>query len=111
LAHEILHRQDDQVSPIKEQRQAKEIDAETVSFIVLKHYGYESKSAPQYLALWRATGEDMKKRRNEIAKAVKIVIDNINKQMGKREAQDDEATATTALAHWLLSGLKLSIGR
>jgi hypothetical protein len=107
LAHEILHREDDQVTPIKEQRQAKEIDAETTAYIVLKHYGYESKSAPQYLALWRATGEDMKKRRMHVAKATKIIIDNINKYMGKMEMEDNEALATTALTHWLMSGLKL----
>lgn len=107
LAHEILHREEDQVTPIREERKAKEIDAETVSYIVLKHYGYESKSAPQYLALWRATGEDMKKRRNQVAKAVKIIIDNVNKQMGKIEAPD-EAVATTAMAHWLLSTCKFA---
>jgi len=110
LAHEILHREEDQVTPIKEERQAKEIDAETVSYIVLKHYGYESKSAPQYLALWRATGEDMKRRRNQVAKAVKIIIDNVNKQMGKVEMPEEESAATPVLAHWLLSGLRFSVG-
>jgi len=107
LAHEILHREDDQVTPVREERQVKEIDAETVSYIVMKHYGYETKTAPQYLALWRATGESMKNRRNHVAKAVKIIIDSINKQMGQIEAE--EPLETTALtAHWLLSTCSFS---
>lgn len=81
MAHEILHRQEDQTTPIKESRRNKEVDAETTAYIVLKHYGYESKDAPNYIALWRATGETVRERRNNIAKAVKIIIAGIDKEM------------------------------
>lgn len=96
IAHEILHRKEDQVSRTEETRQVKELDAETVAYIVLKHYGYESKSAPQYLALWRATGEQIKKRRDNIAKAVKIIIDGVNSEIEKVETEVGEEEFTTA---------------
>jgi hypothetical protein len=90
-----------------EERNVKEIDAEATSYIVLKHYGYESKSAPQYLALWKATSKDLKDRRNNIAAAVTIIINNIDMEIGKTKEQDAVPVAS-ALTRWLLSNCKFS---
>lgn len=98
MAHEILHRQDDQKTPIKESRQNKEIDAETTAYIVLKHYGYDSKDAPNYLALWKGTGDLVRARRNNISKAVKIIIDGIDKEMGNVIKFEDEGAPEAAPA-------------
>lgn len=101
MAHEVLHRQEDQKTPVRnESRQSKEIDAETVAYIVLKHYGYESKDAPNYIALWKGTGELVRARRNNISKAVKIIVDGIDKEMGNvikfEDAEAPEAAAPEA---------------
>lgn len=117
MAHEILHRQDDQKTPIKESKQNKEIDAETAAYIVLKHYGYESKDAPNYLALWRGTGDLVRARRNNISKAVKIIVDGIDKEMGNVIKFDEEnaAEAPPAAAQkitpasWVRSHCKFAI--
>jgi len=114
MAHEILHRQDDQKTPIKESKQNKEIDAETTAYIVLKHYGYDSKDAPNYLALWKGTGELVRARRNNISKAVKIIIDGIDKEMGnviKFEDEGSQEPATAPMitpASWIRSNCKFA---
>ena len=49
LAHELLHNKEDR---IKLSREIKEMEAEAVSFIVMKHYDIEIKS-DKYLALYK----------------------------------------------------------
>lgn len=87
-AHEILHwvekegAKGEKMRPDKqESRQSKEIDAEATAYIVLKHYGFETVDAPKYLALWKAKGEDIKARRDNIRKAVSIIIDGIDSKI------------------------------
>jgi len=85
-AHEVLHwevKEGKKVRPAgkPESRQSKEIDAETTSYIVLKHYGFDSPDAPSYLALWKAKGEDIKKRREQISKAVEAIVDGIDSEV------------------------------
>ena len=93
-AHEILHWEvsadGKKVRPAgpPEARQAKEIDAETTAYIVLKHYGFETKSAPQYLALWRAKGEDIKARRENIRKSVEKIIDGIDSKIKQNTIEE-----------------------
>lgn len=110
MAHEFLHREDDQKTPVRdESRQSKEIDAETTAYIVLNHYGYESKDAPNYLALWRGTGEGIKKRRDNIVKAVRLVITGIDKEMGNviQNEGDTPVPANQATA-WVRANCKFA---
>lgn len=108
MAHEILHRKEDQKAPIPGSKQGKEIDAETTAYIVLKHYGYESKDAPNYLALWRATGEDVRKRRAGISQAVNIIISGIDKEMGKVIQFEDEAQPAMNPVAWVRGTCKFA---
>jgi len=86
-AHEVLHwveaKDGKKSRPAgqPESRQSKEIDAETTAYIVLKHYGFESKDAPNYLALWKAKGEDIKARRENIRKSVQAIIEGIDSKI------------------------------
>ena len=95
-AHEILHWIQSDTGKTKvrpsgqpESRQVKEIDAETTAYIVLQHYGFETTSAPDYLALWKAKGEDIKARRDNIRKAVVEIIDGIEASMKTTELTED----------------------
>jgi hypothetical protein len=103
-AHEILHWIETKTGkerPDKaEGRKEKEIDAETTAYIVLAHYGFETKDTPNYLALWRAGGKDVKSRRDSISKAVKTIVEGIDKNMAKtvHETEDvPEAAPETVL--------------
>lgn len=90
LAHELLHH--DKTVAKDSSRQEKEIDAESTSFIVLNHFGFETKDAPRYLALWRATGQQVKERAQQISNAAKIIINGIKKNMETVELElgDDQ---------------------
>jgi len=75
IAHELLHWQD--LEEKKSTRKEKEIDAETTSYIVLKHFGFETKDTSNYLALWGAKGDDIRSRRRNIQKAAMQIINGI----------------------------------
>lgn len=86
LAHEVLHQTEEGKKQRQEiSRQDREVDAESTAYIVLNHYGFETKDSPSYLALWKAKGEDIKKRRENIAKAVRTIIHGIDKKMSQVE--------------------------
>jgi hypothetical protein len=107
-AHEVLHWE--KGTRAKESlnvtRQQREIDAETTAFIVLQHYGFETKDTPNYLALWKAKGEDVRRRRESISKAVKMIIDGIDKSMSGMKVEEAPVEDVTAKKKHLI--LKIS---
>ncbi len=90
VAHELLHWKE------KEGKQSssrdKEIDAETTAYIVLKHFGMETQDTSNYLALWRATGEDVRARRKNIQKAAMEIINGIRSKTEQVEPEDESET-------------------
>ena len=93
VAHELLHWKDQEGK--LGTRQQKEIDAETTAYIVLKHFGFETKDTSNYLALWRATGEDIKARRRHIQKAAMEIINGIREKVETQPVEGDEETSDT----------------
>lgn len=83
LAHEILHWESKTERALLS-KQVKEIDAESTAYIVLKHYGFTTKESPNYIALFRGSGKDVKARREAIQKAVTTIITGIDKNMKAR---------------------------
>ena len=81
LAHEILHQNIDRDERMRSTRAQKEHDAESTAYVVLNYYGFETKDAARYLALWKADKESIKLRADHIQKAAKQIIEGINKQM------------------------------
>ena len=82
LAHEILHW--GEKSQVRNKK-LEEVDAESTAYVVLKHYGFESKDSPTYLALlFKGKGKDVKSRREAIQKAVTTIITGIDKSMKAR---------------------------
>jgi hypothetical protein len=96
-AHELLHWMETERGYIHSDkivgRKEKEIDAETTAYVVLHHFGFESKSAPNYLALWQAKSEDIRQRKSEIQKAASEIITGIKVHMANRplELSPEEA--------------------
>ena len=85
VAHELLHWKDPDGK--NSTSQEKEIDAETSAYIVLRHFGLETKDTSNYLALWRAKGDDVRARRKNIQKAAMEIINGIK---GKVEPDPSE---------------------
>lgn len=88
VAHEILHWKDKEGK--LSTRQQKEIDAETTAYIVLKHFGFETQDTSNYLALWRATGEDVRSRRRNIQKAAMEIINGIRSKTEQPDVESEE---------------------
>ena len=81
LAHELLHWEkkspfyiDD---PSTKSREMKELQAESVSYAVLKYYELPVEQHPTYLALWKANKDKVMANLNVIVKCAKYIIDGV----------------------------------
>ncbi len=79
IAHELLHWNPD--TRLGFTKQDKEIDAESVAYIVMRHFGFEADYSANYLAFHKATSKEMRQRKDFIAKAVKEIITGIRKEV------------------------------
>ena len=95
-AHEVLHWENGKGKGVRNQmgkqdgRMAKEIDAESTAYIVLQHYGFETTDTPNYLAIWKATGEDILARRQNISESVRMIIKGIDDKVKNVELAQNE---------------------
>ena len=58
-----------------------ELQAESVSYVVCKHYKLPTEHQPTYLALWKADRDKIKKNLDIITKVSMFIIDGIDKYM------------------------------
>jgi hypothetical protein len=91
MAHELLHWRDksifhipddndDLMKMIKGDREMKELQAESVSYVVMKHYDLPVSHHPTYLVLWKANKEKIMKNMQIITKCAKFIIEGIDSQ-------------------------------
>jgi hypothetical protein len=75
LTHEILH-------PVEKRKELsseiKELQAEGVTYLVLKHYGLPTEHAEIYLALWEKDPENIKQNEEIIRDTAKMFIEYID---------------------------------
>jgi antirestriction protein ArdC len=92
LAHEILHKQNRNETT----RQQRELEAESVSYAVLAHYGIHTESR-FYLASYDVTAEMLAASFQAISQAAKHIISTIddNKKKGE-DADESSAPSPTA---------------
>lgn len=90
-AHEILHWLESKSSELasKSSRKEMEIDAETTAAIVSNYFGFETLDAPNYLALWRASGKDIIERKQNVHKSSKLIIEGIQSKIKEVEIELD----------------------
>jgi hypothetical protein len=82
LAHELLHWKtkspfyidDDTVNT----REMKELQAESVSYAIMKYFELPVTQHPTYLVLWKANKEKIMKNLNIIVKCSKFIIDGVD---------------------------------
>lgn len=81
MAHELMHWRDKSIYYIgDEHRQNKallELQAESVSYVVLKHFDIPVTNHPTYLALWKANSELIHKNLEVISKVSQFIVEQI----------------------------------
>lgn len=75
IAHELMHR--DENSPVESC--LRELEAESVAYIVCNHFGLEISSSPNYIALHGADSEMIKGHLERIRKTAMEVIGEVEK--------------------------------
>jgi len=82
LAHELLHWKKSSPfysdDPETKGRDVKELQAESVSYIVLKHYGLPVNHHPTYLVLWKANKDKIMKNMKIITSCAKYIINGVD---------------------------------
>jgi len=83
LAHELMHWKKSslfyQGDEVKFSKAMKELQAESVAYIVMKHYELPVQHQPTYLALWKANKESILGNIRVISEVSKFIIDEIEK--------------------------------
>jgi hypothetical protein len=92
IAHELMHWKKSSIYFIdngegKEKNQLQELQAESVSYVVLKHYGIPVAHHATYLVLWKANKERIQNNLEIISKVSQFIIDKIDKQVSSTEKQ------------------------
>jgi hypothetical protein len=89
IAHELMHWKKSSIYFIdngegKAKNELQELQAESVSYVVLKHYGIPVEHHATYLALWKANKERIQKNLESISKVSQFIIDKIDAQVDNR---------------------------
>jgi hypothetical protein len=85
IAHELMHWKKSSIYYIdngegKEKNELVELQAESVSYVVLKHYDLPVKHHSTYLALWKANKEKIQNNLEIISKVSEFIINMIDKE-------------------------------
>jgi hypothetical protein len=93
LAHELMHWKKSSIfyqgDEVKYDGAMKELQAESVAYIVMKHYGLPAQHQTTYLALWKANKEKILANMKVISDVAKFIIDEIDKVAGQSSAPEE----------------------
>lgn len=86
MAHELIHWRKSSIYFIdngsgKQKRELQELQAESVSYTVLKHYGIPVSHHATYLALWKANKDRIMNNLEIISKVSQFIINKIDAQI------------------------------
>ena len=99
IAHELMHWKSSSIyyqgDETKYDAAIKELQAESVSYIVLKHYGLPVTHHTTYLALWKANKEKIQKNLEVISKVGEFIIKKIDAEVAL-EGKSTEQPAVEA---------------
>jgi antirestriction protein ArdC len=91
LAHELLHKRDKQPDAVNKNRQQRELEAEAIAYVVMRHFGIEH-VACNYLATYKIDSTQLKQSLQTISATAKFLIAAIDPQLN----QNQEAAADAA---------------
>ena len=87
IAHELMHWKSSSIyyqgDETKYNAAIKELQAESVSYVVLKHYGIPVSHHTTYLALWKANKEKIQKNLEVISKVAEFIIKKIDEEVAR----------------------------
>jgi hypothetical protein len=84
LAHELLHKST--LAILVMSRDLKELQAESVAYVVARHFGLEPAGSPNYLALWGAQGKDVRATLSTIQHCAAQIIGAVEGQAPEGQA-------------------------
>jgi hypothetical protein len=94
LAHELMHWKKSSIyyqgDEVKYNSAIKELQAESVAYIVMKHYDLPVQHQPTYLALWKANKEKILENIKVISNVAKFIIDEIDKVAAQNLKNSEE---------------------
>jgi hypothetical protein len=89
IAHELMHWKKSSIYYIdngegRTKNELQELQAESVSYVVLKHYGIPVAHHATYLALWKANKDRIQNNLEIISKVSQFIIDKIDTRVDNR---------------------------
>lgn len=96
IAHELLHHKTTSPFYIGDEEKAglskevKELQAESVSFVVIKYFNLPAEHQATYIALWKGNKESVKQNLTTIKKAADFIITELEKIMKDKSQKKDE---------------------
>jgi len=94
LAHELMHWKKSSIyyqgDEVKYDSAIKELQAESVAYIVMKHYGLPVTHQTTYLALWKANKEKILANIKVISDVAKFIIDEIDKVAAQDSSEKND---------------------
>tara|TARA_R110000772_G_scaffold17946_3_gene49915 strand:+ start:90632 stop:93991 length:3360 start_codon:yes stop_codon:yes gene_type:complete len=90
VAHELMHRKESSIYFIDNSKEGnvsalRELQAESVSYVVLKHYNMPVEQHATYLALWRANKEKIQNNLKIISKVSQFIITKMDEELSRGE--------------------------
>ena len=101
IAHELLHHKQSSMfyvgDDVNLSKEMKELQAESVSYIVIKHYDLPVEHHSTYLALWKANKDAIKNNLTIIKKTSDFIIKEIDKIHDDRQKQTMKTNEPTTV--------------
>lgn len=108
-AHELMHRPESKFFVGQEDissKEVKELQAESVSYIVMKHYGIQVEHQTTYLALWKANSESIERNMATLSKVSEYIIRKLDGAAGAEMAAEKEDGFTESIVTEMVSRLR-----
>lgn len=114
LAHELMHWKKSSTLYVGSRREpmdsdkyltsaAMELQAESVSYTVMKHFGLPCKHHPTYLVLWKANSDLILKNLNDITRCARFIIEGVEALSSDETEELNESIRLAGLAKGFVS--------
>lgn len=84
IAHELMHFKKSSIfyqgDEVRASKELVELQAESVSYVVLRHYDLPAKHHTTYLALWRANKDEIRNNLESISRVAQFIIEKIDEE-------------------------------
>jgi antirestriction protein ArdC len=93
LAHELMHWKKSslyfQGDEVRADRAVMELQAESVAYVVMKHFGLPVEHQPTYIALWKGNKDKILANLKVISNVAKFIIDEVDKFAGQKKVDEN----------------------